>query len=252
MTAPCSVSVVIPALNEEATVARVVRAALSDEPAEVVVIDADSRDATAARAREAGARVLNWREVLPGVEPVPGKGESLWRGVAATTGEVVVFLDADLTAPAPGMVRALSEPFGDPAVALVKADYARLLDGRRGAGGRVTELTAKPLLRALFPQLAHVRQPLGGEYAIRRGVAVELPFVAGYGVEAGLLIDVALRHGAGAIAQVDLGERRHRNRPLEELGPMADVVAATILDRAGVGGASVPQRPPLSGRWKSE
>lgn len=238
---------VIPALNEETTVAEVVRAALADGPHEVLVIDADSTDRTAAQATSAGARVLNWREILPGIGPLPGKGESLWRGVAAATGDVVVFLDADLHQPVTGMVTALAAPFADPGVHLVKADYRRTIDGRPTGGGRVTELTARPLLRLLFPELAHIRQPLAGEYAIRRTTALGLPFTAGYGVEAGLLVDVAAHHGATSVQQVDLGVRRHRNRPLAELGPMADVVAATLLDRAGVGEVGVGGRPPLSG-----
>lgn len=188
-----SISVVIPALNEERTVADVVRACLADEPLEVIVIDADSTDETAARAAAAGARVCNWREVLE-EEPQPGKGESLWRGVAAARGEVVVFIDADLESARPGMVTALTEPFVDPHVQLVKARYARSLNGQPTGGGRVTELSAKPLLRMFFPELAHIDQPLGGEYAIRRETALGLPFVAGYGVEAGLLIDVAKRY----------------------------------------------------------
>ncbi|OFN33544.1 glucosyl-3-phosphoglycerate synthase [Corynebacterium sp. HMSC072A04] len=241
-----SVSVVIPALNEERTVAHVVRACLADEPLEVIVIDADSTDETAARAAAAGARVCNWREVLD-EEPRPGKGESLWRGVAAARGEVVVFIDADLESAAPGMVTALTEPFVDPHVQMVKARYARSLNGQPTGGGRVTELSAKPLLRVFFPELAHIDQPLGGEYAIRREAALDLPFVAGYGVEAGLLIDVAKRYGPHAIAEVELGTRAHRNRPLEELSPMADVVARTILSRADVVGP-VAQRPPLLGK----
>ena len=130
---------------------------------------------------------------------------------------------------------------------MVKARYQRSFEGKPTGGGRVTELTAKPLLRQFFPELAHIDQPLGGEYALRRAAAVELPFVEGYGVEAGLLVDVAKRYGPHAVAEVDLGTRAHRNRPLEELAPMADVVASTILSRAGVIGA-VPQRPPLMGR----
>lgn len=241
------VSVVIPALNEEATVAGVVTAVLDEAPHEVIVVDADSDDDTAAEAARAGARVLDWREILPGIAPRPGKGESLWRGVAAATGEVVVFVDADLNALAPGTVAALAEPFGDDGVHLVKADYPRTIHGEPTGGGRVTELTAKPLLRLCFPELADVRQPLAGEYAIRRSTARELAFVDGYGVEAGLLIDVARRFGPEAIAQVPLGPRRHRNRPLAELGPMAEVVAATILGRAGLSGVTVDERPPLSG-----
>ncbi|QPK79925.1 glucosyl-3-phosphoglycerate synthase [Corynebacterium lizhenjunii] len=237
------VSVIIPALNEEATVAAVVRACLADA-ADVVVIDADSTDSTAQQARSAGARVLNWREVLPDIAPRPGKGESLWRGVAAATGDVVCFIDADIESAEPGMVRALCAPLEDPTVHLVKARYERTLDGAASGGGRVTELTAKPLLREFFPDLRGVAQPLGGEYALRTSVARQLPFVEGYGVEAGLLIDVAQRWGSGAIAQVDLPPRRHRNRPLEQLAPMAQVVAHTILHRAGVV-QGCAQRPPV-------
>ena len=238
-----SVSVIIPALNEEGTVADVVRACLADAPLEVLVIDADSTDDTASRAAAAGADVRNWRDILP-EEPRPGKGESLWRGVAAAKGDIVVFVDADLESAAPGMVSALAAPFADPAVEMVKARYRRSLNGQPTGGGRVTELTAKPLINQFFPELAHIDQPLGGEYALRRATALELPFVEGYGVEAGLMVDVAKR---GIIAQVDLGTRVHRNRPLHELAPMAEVVARTLLARAGVL-APVAQRPPLKGK----
>ena len=125
--------------------------------------------------------------------------------------------------------------------ALTEAGYAVIT-----GGGRVTELTAKPLLRTYFPELASLDQPLAGEYAIRRETALEVPFVAGYGVEVGLLIDVYATH-PNAITQVNLGKRTHRNRPLSELGPMADVVTRTVLSRAGVlpeGAAPLKQRPP--------
>ena len=171
-------------------------------------------------------------------EPWAGKGEALWRGVKAAAGDVVVFVDADVTSLKPWWVDALAEPLSDPGVHLVKASYERAR-----AGGRVTELTAKPLLRALFPQLAHIRQPLAGEYAIRRRTALGLPFVAGYGVEAGLLIDVASAYTPASIAQAELSPRTHRNRPLTQLGPMADVVSRTILARAGVGEIQVRERP---------
>lgn len=228
---------VIPALNEEATVAGVVEKCLASSADEVLVIDPDSTDSTATLAAEAGARVVPWREVDPR-EPWAGKGEALWRGVKAAAGDVVVFVDADVTSLEPWWVDALAEPFSDDSIHLVKASYERAR-----AGGRVTELTAKPLLRALFPQLAHIRQPLAGEYAIRRSTALRLPFVAGYGVEAGLLIDVASAHAPASIAEVELSSREHRNRPLTQLGPMADVVSRTILARAGVGGIQVRERP---------
>lgn len=237
-----SVSVVIPALNEEATVANVVRAARASCANEVIVVDSDSTDATAANAQEAGATVLNWRDIAPEIPVQPGKGEALWRGVRAAAGDIVVFLDADVTTVQAGWVDRLAGEFVDKRVHLVKATYARALDGASRGGGRVTELTAKPLLRLLFPDLPALDQPLAGEYAIRRSTALEVPFVAGYGVEAGLLIDVASLHGPSSLTQVDLGQKIHRNRPLSELSEMADTVARTILARAGVG--DIPQRQP--------
>lgn len=242
-----SVSVIIPALNEEATVADVVRACLADDPMEIIVVDADSTDRTAQRAAAAGAKVYNWREILPEIAPRPGKGESLWRGVAAAQGDIVVFVDADLESAYPGMVAQLAAPFADPEIQMVKATYRRTFNGASSGGGRVTELTAKPLLRTFFPELGDIAQPLGGEYALRTSLARTLPFVDGYGVEAGLLIDVAKRCGVSSIAEVDLGERIHRNRPLHELAPMAEVVARTILSRAGVIGP-VAQREPSGGK----
>ena len=227
---------VIPALNEEATVAGVVAKCLASRADEVIVIDSDSTDATAARADAAGARVVNWRDVDPR-EPWPGKGEALWRGVRAARGDVVVFVDADVTSLEPWWVDALAAPLDDDTVHLVKASYTR-----QGAGGRVTELTAKPLLRALFPSI-RVDQPLAGEYAIRRSTALSLPFVAGYGVEAGLLIDVAKQFGPHAVTQAELSPRTHRNRPLDELAGMADVVTRTILARAGAVADEVAERP---------
>lgn len=224
-------SVVIPALNEAATVGKVVESVLADGPLEVIVIDSDSTDATADRAHRAGARVVNWREILPHIEPVPGKGEALWRGVATARGEFVAFVDADLIDPRPHIVRDLISGFASDDIQMVKANYQRQLRGAPTGGGRVTELMARPLLRQFLPQLSHLKQPLSGEYAIRSDLARKLPFAAGYGVEIGLLIDVAARFGSAAIAEVDLGTRAHRNRPLEQLAPMADEVLATVLTR---------------------
>lgn len=236
------VSVVIPALNEEATVADVVSAARASCADEVIVVDSDSTDATATNAKAAGATVLNWRDIAPEIPVQPGKGEALWRGVRAAQGDIVVFLDADVTTVEAGWVDRLAGAFVDKRVHLVKASYDRALNGAPRGGGRVTELTAKPLLRLLFPDIPPLDQPLAGEYAIRRDTALKVPFVAGYGVEAGLLIDVATLHGPSSLAQIPLGQKAHRNRPLHELSAMAETVAATILARAGVG--DVPQRQP--------
>lgn len=246
------VSVVIPALNEAATVGQVVQRCLASnavrDGGEVLVIDSDSADGTAAVAARAGARVVNWREVSP-LEPQEGKGEALWRGVKAARGAHVVFVDADVTSLQPWWIDALAEPLQNPEIHLVKARYVRALHGNPLGGGRVTELTAKPLLRRFFPELSDIDQPLSGEYAIRRDTALQLPFVAGYGVESGLLIDAYVTYGRKAIVEVDLGSRVHRNRPLAELGPMAEVVASTIVDRAlALGradlGLNTAQRPP--------
>ena len=250
-----SVSVVLPALNEEATVAAVIESVRPSLAAgivdEIIVVDSDSTDTTAEVAAAAGARVVNWADVLPGVPTRPGKGEAMWRGVAAARGDVVVFLDADLRDPSPAFVPSLVAPLlADESVRLVKGHYRRDAPGDVG-GGRVTELTARPLLAAFRPDLAVIRQPLSGEYAAWREDLLELPFAPRYGVEIGLLIDVADRWGADSIHEVDLGVRAHRNRPLGQLAPMAVEVSATLLRKIGLEPATAgdlpDDRPPLRG-----
>ena len=231
-----TVSVCIPARDEAATVAAVVRTlvdtlvrdcGLVDE---VVVADDGSSDGTGPAAAEAGARVI--RRSGP-----PGKGCAMADAAGATTGDLVVFLDADVRNFGPHFVSALLAPLlGDHAVVLVKAAYRRPLHGVADEGGRVTELLARPLLGRLFPDLAFLAQPLAGEVAIRRSALADLVLEPGYGVEIGMLIDVARRFGASAIAQVDLGERVHRNRPLRELAGQAREVVAAMLDRAEAAG----------------
>jgi glucosyl-3-phosphoglycerate synthase len=250
-----TVSVVLPALDEEATVGGVVasvRPLLGGLVDELVVVDSGSTDATVAVAAAAGARVVRAAEVLTELEPLPGKGEVLWRSLAATTGELVVFLDSDLVGPDPGFVPALLGPLlAEPEVHLVKGFYRRPLAGAGDGGGRVTELMARPLLAALRPELSGVIQPLAGAYAGRRELLESVPFAAGYGVEIGLLLDAHALLGLAGLAQVNLGVREHRNRPLVELGRMASQVLATALARCDVqaGGAALTQFVQVDAEW---
>lgn len=255
-----TVSVVLPALNEEHTVGAVVRAVLpllGSVVDELVVLDSGSTDTTMARAALAGATVLTREQALPSVAPVAGKGEVLWRSLAATTGEFVVFLDSDLVETDPGFVTALLGPLLlEPTIALVKGFYRRPLrvEGEQSetGGGRVTELMARPLLAALRPELADVIQPLGGEYAATRALLESVPFAPGYGVEIGLLLDTYSRYGLAGIAQVNLGVRKHRNRSLLELGVMSRQILGTALRRCGFDdtGAGLTQFTQRAGRWQ--
>ncbi|WP_375486332.1 glucosyl-3-phosphoglycerate synthase [uncultured Mycobacterium sp.] len=237
-----TISVVLPALNEEETIESVIDSisplvgGLVDE---LIVLDSGSTDDTEIRAIAAGARVVTREQALPDVQPRPGKGEVLWRSLAATTGDIVVFVDSDLIDPDPMFVPWLVGPLlTSDGIHLVKSFYRRPLNvvGREGGtgGGRVTELVARPLLAALRPELGCVLQPLGGEYAASRELLTSLPFAPGYGVEIGLLVDTYDRLGLDAIAQVNLGVRAHRNRSLAELGAMSRQVIATLLSRCGI------------------
>ncbi|OIN79616.1 glucosyl-3-phosphoglycerate synthase [Mycobacterium malmoense] len=243
-----TISVVLPALDEEETIESVVESisplvdGLVDE---LIVLDSGSTDDTEIRAIAAGARVVSREQALPEVPIRPGKGEALWRSLAATSGDIVVFVDSDLINPHPMFVPWLVGPLLtgplSRGIHLVKSFYRRPLNvgdagGGAGAtgGGRVTELVARPLLAALRPELGCVLQPLGGEYAASRELLTSLPFAPGYGVEIGLLVDTFDRLGLDAIAQVNLGVRAHRNRPLAELGAMSRQVIATLLSRCGI------------------
>lgn len=237
-----SVSVVLPALDEEATIGSVIDSItpLVDRLVdELIVLDSGSTDDTEIRSIAAGARVVSREQAMPEVVPQPGKGEALWRSLAATSGDIVVFVDSDLIDPDPMFVPRLVGPLltGD-GIHLVKGFYRRPLkvNGTEEAngGGRVTELVARPLLTALRPELCGVLQPLGGEYAGTRELLASMPFAPGYGVEIGLLIDTYDRLGLDAIAQVNLGVRAHRNRSLDELSVMSRQVVATLLSRCGI------------------
>jgi glucosyl-3-phosphoglycerate synthase len=237
------ISVVLPARDEAATVAAIVRTVLSTVPLvdEVVVIDDHSSDATAAVARAAGATVVSAADVLPEYGDGFGKGEAMWKSLSVVDGDLIVFCDADVRNFATHFVTGLLGPLlTRDDIGFVKGFYDRPLDGKPGEGGRVTELVAKPLLALLFPHLAGVAQPLAGECAARRDVLERVPFVSGYGVELGLLLDVADRFGIGAMAQTDLGVRIHRNRSLAELAPQAAAILQTALARD-----DVDERPPM-------
>ncbi|MFB7874219.1 MULTISPECIES: glucosyl-3-phosphoglycerate synthase [unclassified Nocardia] len=252
------ISVVVPALDDEDTVAGVVasvRPLLGGLVDELIVLDAGSADRTIARARAAGAAVYTREEALPDIVPRPGKGEVLWRSLAVCTGDIVVYLDADLVEPDPMFVPTLVAPLlTDPGLALVKGFYRRPLAGgaESDGGGRVTQLVARPLLTALAPALAEIVQPLGGEYAATRSFLGEISFASGFGAEIGILLDCWQRRGLSAITQVDLGVRVHRHRSTHELAVMSRQVVATLLDRLGIrdSGIGLVQFLPSDDGWR--
>ncbi|HSQ72909.1 MAG TPA: haloacid dehalogenase-like hydrolase, partial [Rubrivivax sp.] len=205
---------------EAKRIASVVAYALADPAtAEVVVVDDSSIDATAELAREAGARVIT--------STMLGKGPSMWDGMNEARCEFVAYLDGDLAGLRPGIVSDLSRPLLRGEADFVKARFGR-------GGGRVTELTAKPMLKVFFPELAGFGQPLGGIIAARRSLLQQLPFEEGYGVDIGLLVDA---HRAGArLAEVDVGSLEHDSQPLHDLTVMANEVSRVIYSRARAAG----------------
>jgi glucosyl-3-phosphoglycerate synthase len=250
-----TISVVIPARNEEATVGEIVRtirthlveaAALVDE---VLVVDSRSEDDTARVAAAAGATVVAEQHVLAQLPPMRGKGEALWKGLAASTGDIVVFVDGDLREFTADYVTGLVGPLlADRSIAYVKGFYHRPLVGDDGVqpdgGGRVTELVARPLLNMHWPALAGFVQPLAGEYAGRRAVLEQIPFMAHYGVEIGHLVDLLELVGLDALAQVDLGHRKHRHQSIHALGVMASQIMLTVNDRLERYGRMIPADDP--------
>ncbi len=233
------VSLVVPARNEAGTVGDVVgrvRERLVETVSlvdEIVVIDSDSIDATYDVAASAGADVHRASEIRPDLGTHPGKGEAMWKSLFVTDGDLIVFMDADLTDWDTHFVPGLLGPLlAWPEVQLVKGYYER--PGEQGPldGGRVTELVARPLISLLFPALQDLVQPLAGEWAVRRSHFASLSVPTGYAVELAALVDTAAAHGISAIAQVDLGTRSHGHQPLLDLGTMAVQILAGGLARA--------------------
>jgi glucosyl-3-phosphoglycerate synthase len=241
------ISVGVTAFNDAATIGhicRVIRRELMTEVPfvdELVVLDSESVDDTVLRARSAGAHVLNVNELMPEVPSYPGKGDSLWKSLTALSGDIVVWLNADIRNFAPHFVTRLVAPLlVDPTVGFVKGYYERpteidveIDDVLYIAGdGHMTELLARPLLTMLFPELGGFFEPLAGEYAGRMDLFRRIPFFSGWSVDVATLIDVFEEIGLDGMAQVDLGPRVAGNRTLEDLGPRAYTTARTILARA--------------------
>lgn len=250
---------------------------------EVLVIDANSQDDTAARARRAGLEVVQESELLPEYGPAQGKGDAMWRGLAATSSEIVLYADTDTQDFHAGFLLGLIGPLlCDPDIQLVKGAFRRPF--RNGSavlaegGGRVTELMARPLLNLHAPELTVFEQPLAGETAARRQLLEQIPFHAGYGVEIAMLIDAWRTCGLDALAQVDLGVRQNRHQSLRDLSAMAYAVllaaqtrflGPAFADKHACGSIILPptssapeltenrpvaveERPPLTTHWDSE
>jgi glucosyl-3-phosphoglycerate synthase len=237
-----TISVCIPTLNEGATIGpilRCIREALIEEVPlvdELAIMDSSSQDETASVARDCGADVYQDRDILPHLEPMGGKGEALWKSLFVMKGDLIAWCDADIENFDPPFVTGVLGPLlTDRDVGYVKAFYERpVKSGTQlvpGEGGRVTELVARPLLNTFWPALAPLVQPLSGEYAGRRALLEQVPFFSGYGVEIGLVIDIAERFGLDAFAQVDLGDRIHRNRGVRELARMAFAILHVVIQR---------------------
>jgi glucosyl-3-phosphoglycerate synthase len=230
-----SVSVCLPALDEAATIGHICRQIrdelMPDLVQELIVMDSGSRDGTRSAAASAGATVYSTSDIDPPVEN-GGKGEAMWKSVAVATGEILVWIDSDISNFSTSFVTRLVEPLQrDPEIAMTKGYYLRPLGRESGGGGRITELGIRPLLNLLYRPLADVVQPLSGEFALRRALALDLEFFSGYGVDIGLLFDVVETYGMEAVVQVDLGSREHDNRPLHELSRTSFEVMSALLQR---------------------
>ncbi len=246
-----TISLALPALNEEETVGKVLRIIknllMTRYPLldEIVLIDSNSTDRTRQIAEKVGIPVYIHQNILPKYGARKGKGEALWKSLYCTHGDIIIWIDTDIVNIHPRFIYGLIGPLLlRPEIDFVKGFYRRPLKvGNKmqaGSGGRVTELTARPLLNLFYPELSGMIQPLSGEYGGRRKALEQLPFFSGYGVEIGLLIDMLDKSGLISIAQVDLQERIHHNQPLEALGKMSfAIIQAVIRKLEGKYGQSI-------------
>jgi glucosyl-3-phosphoglycerate synthase len=237
------ISLCLPTLNEEKTIAKEIiilkselmtRCGLLDE---IVVIDSGSTDRTVAVARSFGARVYKADDLLPDLAKYRGKGENLWKALYVTSGDIIVYIDADIKNIHHRFAYGLIGPLllGD-GIKFCKAFYDRPISigknrMRPTGGGRVTELVVRPLFSLFFPELTQIIQPLSGEYAGFREVFENIPFPIGYGIETSMIIDIYRKWGLDVMAQVDLDRRIHRNQDTKALGRMAFVILKTFIKR---------------------
>lgn len=247
-----AISVCVPARDEErqigATVSELVGLRDRELIDEVVVVDGGSTDATAQRAAEAGASVLDHHDLLPALGPMHGKGDAMWRALSMLRGEIIVFLDADLATFHAGYVAALCGPLvEDASIEFVKSAFGRPFNAAGeispNEGGRVTELLARPLLAITHPELRAFRQPLSGQIAGRRELLRSLPMLTGYAVDVALLIDAVAQVGLERIAEVQLGTIHNEHQTLAQLAPMAHEVALGVCMRLADAGRLLPAPP---------
>jgi glucosyl-3-phosphoglycerate synthase len=236
------ISLAFPTLNAEATIGKeilIIRTELMDRYPlvdEIAVIDSSSKDNTRRVAQEFGAKVFISKTILPKYGSYRGKGENLWKSLFVLEGDIIVWVDADISNISPKFVYGLIGPMlEDSKIGYVKAFYERPIRSTGGiaasGGGRVTEILVRPLFSLFYPELARFVQPLSGEYAGRRELLERLPFSVGYGVELGHLIDILELEGIEALAQVDLDMRIHRNQSTEALGKMSYGILNTFFAR---------------------
>ena len=238
-----TISLCLPTLNEEKTIGKeliIFRSELMERYPlidEIAVIDSGSDDKTLEVAKNFGADTYLASDILPNLEPKRGKGENLWKAIYQLKGDIIVYVDADISNIHPRFVYGLVAPliYRDE-VKYVKAFYDRPLafsgNVRPSGGGRVTEILVRPLFSLFFPDLTAIIQPLSGEYAVRREVLEQIAFPIGYGVETSHLIDVYHKFGLEAFAQTDLDKRVHENKPTQALGKMAFGILQTFIKRA--------------------